>query len=100
MTKIESGYRGIDAEISTTGLRLHPDLNHPPGQDGRYIAMQESPYELRMFCDLPYGADCVAYVESKKFHFRYRMRFPSEAAEHTDDIIMSIEKLLQIWSEK
>lgn len=63
-----------------------------------YVAPNSSSYELLMRCDIPEGMTCDAEVYSKTNHFQYRLKFPVEALEHTDEMIRSLDRMTEVWA--
>ena len=98
MSRLKSGYDGIDAEVATSWLAEHPERRNDVGPWRRFVASPGSAFDLSMLCDLPGGARCMAHVLSKKHHMAYRVTFPPEAVAHTSEIVRVIDKLLDQWS--
>jgi hypothetical protein len=65
-----------------------------------FIERENDPYELYMICDQPDSFKCEAHVYDKNSHFQYRMMFPVEAVAHTDQLIRTINKMIDGWIQK
>jgi hypothetical protein len=101
MRRVSSGLDGIVALHAEDWIKKHPEAAaHRVENVSTYIAKPEAPYELLMDCSGLKGVHCQAHVYSKKQHFQYRMLFPSEAVEHTDALLKSIDKMLAQWAAK
>ncbi len=77
------------------------------GWDGKpevlYVAQVGSPYELYMECDpvdSVNSSKCVADVYIKRSHFQYHMTFPPEAVAHSDQLIRTVNKMIEGWTKK
>ena len=77
------------------------------GWDGKrevwYVERTGSPFELYMRCDpvdSPNSSKCEADVYIKRNHFQYHITFPPEAVAHADELIRTINKMINSWIQK
>jgi hypothetical protein len=109
-TIVDSKYRGLrevhfaildqayhDREVK---LAKERGVDWDKAQGTTYIERVGSPYELLMDCDDPSSLKCQAYVYSKSSHFQYRMIFPPNAVAHADELIRSINRMVDGWIQK
>lgn len=103
VTKIPTPYPGLMAEVSTKWFKSDPSAatKFNPMASYRYSEESNSPYDLFMQCGPPAkalpGDNCRTYVLEKKHDFEYFMYFPDGAIAHTDQLIRSINKLINRW---
>jgi len=64
-----------------------------------YVFAENSPYELLMHCPYPEGRECHADVMDKKSKIQFHMIIPSEAVEHTQEVIFKIYGMLRAWDD-
>lgn len=101
MWRIPSGMPGIDVLKSEDWIQSHPEAaTHHMEEGGVYVAQSSLPYELFMDCDRFGSLRCQAYVYSKRHQLQYRMIFAPEAVGRTDDVIQTIDKLLDAWTSR
>ncbi|WP_041741636.1 hypothetical protein [Collimonas fungivorans] len=109
-TIVDSKYKGLrevhfailDQAYYDKQVKLAKErgVNWEAAQRTTYIEGVGSPYELLMECDHPSSLKCQAYVYSKSSHFQYRMIFPPEAVAHADELIRTINRMVDGWIQK